>query len=666
MRRASQLIVLFGVLLGLSAAASPVLASHFRFGTLTWKKLPAVSPLTVEFTLTAAFRRDAYVGSGSDNRVIVGDVFFEVVGATTLATGDFTVPFDPNNQLRWEVIAMNLKQNWVIAKAEIEDPNAPDKVLQFTYSAPNNGGQPWVARVDSCCRTSLPEHINNPDEGYRVESLVDLDPNKPNEPPKTLITPIVGCELNTVCQFFVLATDPDGDPMRWRLATPAEAGDPSFVHPGPPNAPNALMVDPNTGLVTWNTTGATLSADPNERFGNYSTQIVIEDLDPNGLPKGGKTSVDFFVEVIKPPPFAPHFDVPPTPPSGGTRTVDVGNYLCFDLQASDQDLNDIVELGDASLPQGMQCTYGPPAHTVTGECLWKPTAANVGGEIVVFTATDNNGLGAPPHSFDLQITNQCSTSPPTVPDTDGDGIADLCDDCPFVSDPNQIDSDNDRVGDACDNCGVFNPCQSDHDGDGHADQCDICPMNYNPGQTDVDGDGFGDACDNCPAVSNAGQQDSDGDGVGDACDTCPSVYNPGDTDGDGDGVGDACDNCPLNSNPGQQNSDGDNEGGDACDITITFPLAGQLTCLDPPPTISWSPEVYNRFKVFVSWSATFLKTAQVTSGSTLLKGLSWTMPAKKWAKVCAGAKPNLYFRVFGKNKATGLAELSETSVVQVK
>ena len=63
-------------------------------------------------------------------------------------------------------------------------------------------------------------------------------------------------------------------------------------------------------------------------------------------------------------------------------------------------------------------------------------------------------------------------------------------------------------------------------GDGVGDICDNCPLTYNPGQGDFDSDGLGDACDNCPAVSNPEQEDRDDDGVGDACDNCPAVSNP--------------------------------------------------------------------------------------------------------------------------------------------
>jgi photosystem II stability/assembly factor-like uncharacterized protein len=84
---------------------------------------------------------------------------------------------------------------------------------------------------------------------------------------------------------------------------------------------------------------------------------------------------------------------------------------------------------------------------------------------------------------------------PGVTDTDGDGVPNLCDNCPAVANPDQADIDNDGIGDVCDTC------------------------------IDPDGDGFGSpgyplttcAIDNCPTVYNPDQADSDLNGIGDAC-----------------------------------------------------------------------------------------------------------------------------------------------------
>lgn len=72
-----------------------------------------------------------------------------------------------------------------------------------------------------------------------------------------------------------------------------------------------------------------------------------------------------------------------------------------------------------------------------------------------------------PDAFVLKWSRACGES-----DADGDGFADLCDDCPDIANASQEDSDFDDVGDAC----------------------DVCPSSDDPGQIDTDGDGTGDAC----------------------------------------------------------------------------------------------------------------------------------------------------------------------------
>ncbi|MCU0224355.1 MAG: thrombospondin type 3 repeat-containing protein [Acidobacteria bacterium] len=130
-------------------------------------------------------------------------------------------------------------------------------------------------------------------------------------------------------------------------------------------------------------------------------------------------------------------------------------------------------------------------------------------------------------------------------DPDGDGAADLNDNCPDTANAAQQDADRDGAGDACDTC-------TDPDGDGFgspgwpASTCpqDNCPTTANPTQADGDVDGTGDACDLC--------NDSDGDGFGDPewspalcpVDNCLRLANPDQANRDGDRLGDACDPYP--------------------------------------------------------------------------------------------------------------------------
>jgi hypothetical protein len=66
------------------------------------------------------------------------------------------------------------------------------------------------------------------------------------------------------------------------------------------------------------------------------------------------------------------------------------------------------------------------------------------------------------------------------------------------------------------------PPPADTDGDGTADIDDNCPLAND--QNDEDDDGVGDVCDNCPLVANPKQESGgDQDLVGDACDPRPDV-----------------------------------------------------------------------------------------------------------------------------------------------
>ncbi|MGS2761685.1 thrombospondin type 3 repeat-containing protein [Sinomicrobium sp. M5D2P9] len=68
---------------------------------------------------------------------------------------------------------------------------------------------------------------------------------------------------------------------------------------------------------------------------------------------------------------------------------------------------------------------------------------------------------------------------------------------------------------------------ADNDGDGVPNICDNCPNKSNPNQADRDGDGKGDVCD-----------DSDGDGVMDAYDDCPTEPGPSSNNGCPEGEAD--------------------------------------------------------------------------------------------------------------------------------
>ena len=164
--------------------------------------------------------------------------------------------------------------------------------------------------------------------------------------------------------------------------------------------------------------------------------------------------------------------------------------------------------------------------------------------------------------------------PPTLLDTDGDGVLDSEDKCPTQPGKTVLrgcpDRDDDGIADGEDECpdakGVvgLNGCP-DTDADGIANQLDNCPNEPGPASNsgcplplaDGDADGVADADDKCPTVPGltrfAGCPDTDGDGITDAEDDCPNfgglAKNGGCPDTDGDGVLDNVDKCITVAGP---------------------------------------------------------------------------------------------------------------------
>jgi hypothetical protein len=392
------------------SGAGDASASHFRYGHTSWQPAAPAPANTIDFLIQNAWRRDGYFScrntltlgfmpcTGPGGFPGVGDVIQEDVGGTTFNPGQGPPIGGPGGAPLWyRVTAIDPANNWLFGSA-LDPASLPgpgtDTLVSKTYTAPGN----YVAFIDSAARISATQapnrHLNNPDGGYRVETLVNVGGG--NRSPVSTLTPIVLCPINALCTFAVPAVAFGGDVLAYRLSTPAEASSfppssnylgfscaQSFCQPGPPFAPNAASIS-SSGVYTWNTTGAQLGGGLNTL---YSTQVTIEARTPAGALRN-KVALDFLIQLVPSVGRPPVFDTPPTPACGSTQTTTVGGTLSFTVQASDPDAGDVVTLNAVGLPPG--ATMTPPLPTsgnpVSSAFSWTPAAA--GTFVVTFSATD--------------------------------------------------------------------------------------------------------------------------------------------------------------------------------------------------------------------------------------------------------------------------------------
>lgn len=355
----------------------PAGASHYRATQINWQR---VSGNEVAFHATASWRCTFFF-FGSTCSASVGDTF----GSDPIDFGDgFT------SSSTWTVTAVDVAND--VISAEIEE--------HHTYASTG----PYTVQISSCCRlSSFNGHINNGDGDILAETIVDLAATTAN--PVSAMAPIVDCPLNATCSFVVPAFDPDGQGLRWRFSTAAEAGAGFFDQPGPPDATNAASINATTGLYTWNTTGATLAAS-GSTF--YSTQVMVENV--VGTTVVTKTPVDFFIRLgSNSTNNAPVFQAP-TPADGTNINATVGSPTTFSVTADDADAADTVTLNILGTPSGSTFTTSP-ANPASGSFSWTPGAT--GTFILTLTAQDDHGLGATPRSVTI-VVGGTTDPPPTV------------------------------------------------------------------------------------------------------------------------------------------------------------------------------------------------------------------------------------------------------------
>jgi hypothetical protein len=362
-------------LLALLGSGTSANATHFRGGTLTWQQ---AGGRTIQFTLNTSWRRGYFITNfGASTNV-----------GTTVNLGSPLTFGDGGST------------GTIIATVTSSDAAADVVTTTYTVSRTYAANGNYNATFTGCCRLSNLLQNNN-DQTYTLISTVNVGGPPFNNPPVSALPPFVNIPINSTNNLFTIpATDPDGDPVTFRLSTSAESG---LVTP----LPTGFTLNSN-GTFSMNTTGRT-----NGQL--FTVQIMMEDRTSAGVVKS-KVPVDILIRMV---PFSnPPIFVSPTPlaPSNSFSVLP-GNAVSFTIAATDTDANQAVTLNPVSIPVGAAMSpglpvVGPTNGTASSTFSWTPTAAQVGTNVINFVASDNVGVQA---VTSVSITVQCAlNATPTV------------------------------------------------------------------------------------------------------------------------------------------------------------------------------------------------------------------------------------------------------------
>ncbi len=196
---------------------------------------------------------------------------------------------------------------------------------------------------------------------YNLGVVTNVIDSQPNRPPVFVSNPVVSGNLNSEYRYDADATDADNDNLTYSVI----------------NAPNGLVINQNTGVVTFTPTvlgesKITLQVDDGK--GGIATQVyallVLEE------------ETDNYAPVIISEPIL--------------KASTSQNYV-YDVNAIDPDEDNLTySLVDA--PQGMSI------DNLTGEILWNTAGKTVGNYDISVKVTDNRG-GVDTQEFVIALNN---------------------------------------------------------------------------------------------------------------------------------------------------------------------------------------------------------------------------------------------------------------------
>lgn len=242
----------------------------------------------------------------------------------------------------------------------------PDGVPYYDFTSLPTGSKQLSPNAKT---GTLSLAFHNPNRVHFTYDLVFL--GILNRPPAITSVPNTEALVGRVYQYAVTATDPDGDPLTFKLVT----------------APSGMTIG-KTGRISWAPTSG--------QAGNQEVLIRVEDG------RGGSAEQRYTLSVTQPPP-----NRPPVFTSTAVVDASVGKPYHYQATATDPDGDALTFSLAASPPAGMAI------NATTGAVTWTPTSAQRGDKPVTIEVTDGRG-GSASQTFTVCVEDVRNHAPVIV------------------------------------------------------------------------------------------------------------------------------------------------------------------------------------------------------------------------------------------------------------
>lgn len=262
-------------------------------------------------------------------------------------------------------------------------------IEQYTYTGilnlPAGCGNDWVLGWSNCCRNHAITTLNIPgNQSMYTYAGLDNTITPCNNSPvfNTIPTPIV-C-VNTPVIYNHGVTDPDGDSLVFSLGTCMQGSGLPVNYGLGYNAGNPLTtlagvtINPQTGEISFTPSQVQIGV----------ICVLVEEY-RNGV-KIGETVRDMQFSVISctnNPPVA-------TGVNGNVSNFEidicVGSSVCFDINMSDPDGNNVTGIWNNGIPGGSFTVAGNGGPNPVGTFCWTPSNSDLGASFFTVTVEDDN------------------------------------------------------------------------------------------------------------------------------------------------------------------------------------------------------------------------------------------------------------------------------------